>query len=140
MGAENGAGIERAIDVGVRQPAGAKAQRPFGAGEILRLDSTQPRYDFGRGAEIGLLKPLIALALVFEKTRTAALYASLVLMLAFTVYAVLILLHFFTYVPCSCGGVIKRLTWKQHLVFNLFFDGLAVAGILLRKKAHTTSK
>ena len=63
----------------------------------------------------------IALALLFEYTRLLGLYASLVLMTLFTVYTLIILLHFFSYIPCSCGGVIKNLTWGQHLVFNLFF-------------------
>jgi hypothetical protein len=62
------------------------------------------------------------------------LYASLVLMLAFTIYTAAVLLHAFKYVPCSCGGVIRKLTWPQHLVFNLFFVGISVAAIILLKK------
>jgi hypothetical protein len=46
----------------------------------------------------------------------------------------LIILHAFSYIPCSCGGIIKRLTWRQHLVLNLFFVGLAIAGIILQRK------
>jgi putative oxidoreductase len=80
------------------------------------------------------LEVLISLALLFEKTRMAGLVASLALMLAFTIYSVLILLHFFRYVPCSCGGVIKKLTWGQHLVFDLFFVGLSLMGILFQRK------
>jgi putative oxidoreductase len=63
----------------------------------------------------------IVMALIFEKTRMIGLYASLVLMSLFTVYTALVLFHVFEYVPCSCGGVIKHLTWPQHLLFNLFF-------------------
>jgi putative oxidoreductase len=76
----------------------------------------------------------IAVTLLFEYTRLLGLYASLVLMGLFTVYTVIILLHFFSYVPCSCGGVIKRLTWGQHLVFNLFFVALSVYGITLQRR------
>jgi putative oxidoreductase len=76
----------------------------------------------------------ISVALVFEYTRLLGLYASLVLMGLFTVYTIIILLHFFSYVPCSCGGVIKRLTWGQHLVFNLFFVALSVHGITLQRR------
>jgi putative oxidoreductase len=75
----------------------------------------------------------IALALLFEYTRLLGLYASLVLMTLFTVYTLVILLHFFSYIPCSCGGVIKKLTWRQHLVFNLFFVALSVFGIILQR-------
>ncbi|MBO9676326.1 MAG: hypothetical protein J7577_22990 [Sphingobacteriaceae bacterium] len=59
--------------------------------------------------------------LLYNKTRLIGLYASLVLMSMFTIYTALVLLHVFKYVPCSCGGVIKHLTWPQHLTFNLFF-------------------
>jgi putative oxidoreductase len=76
----------------------------------------------------------ISVALVFEYTRLLGLYASLVLMGLFTIYTIIILLHFFSYVPCSCGGVIRRLTWGQHLVFNLFFVALSVHGITLQRR------
>ena len=75
----------------------------------------------------------IALALLFEYTRLLGLYASLVLMALFTVYTLSILLHFFSYIPCSCGGIIKKLTWKQHLMFNLFFVALSGFGIILQR-------
>jgi hypothetical protein len=80
------------------------------------------------------LEVLIAVGLIFEKTRVKALYGSLVLMLAFTIYTVAILLHSFAYVPCSCGGVIRNLTWPQHLFFNLFFVGISLLGIILKRK------
>ncbi len=79
------------------------------------------------------LEVLITLALMFERTRTAGFYASLILMTAFTVYSAAVLLNFFDYVPCSCGGVIRNLTWSQNLILNLFFVAISLAGILLRK-------
>lgn len=83
---------------------------------------------------IPIIEVLIAVALMFEKTRLPALYASLALMLAFTIYTVAILLHAFKYIPCSCGGVIRKLTWPQHLFFNLFFVGISLLGIMLKKR------
>ena len=76
---------------------------------------------------------LIVLALLFEKTRLAGLWASFILMLLFTVYTILILAHVFKRIPCTCGGVIKKLTWDQHLFFNLFFVGISLAGIILKR-------
>jgi putative oxidoreductase len=67
------------------------------------------------------LELAIALFLFFGRTRNAALWASLLLMGLFTVYSGLVLLNVFNRVPCSCGGVIKKLSWRQHTVFNLFF-------------------
>jgi putative oxidoreductase len=83
---------------------------------------------------IPFIEVLIAVGLIFEKTRVPALYASLFLMLTFTVYTVAILLHAFKYIPCSCGGVIRKLTWPQHLFFNLFFVGISILGIMLKKR------
>jgi len=79
------------------------------------------------------LEIAISLALLFERTRLAGLYASLLFMTLFTLYTGAILLHFFAYVPCSCGGVISQLNWRQHMVFNLFFVALSVVGILLKR-------
>jgi len=73
---------------------------------------------------------IITALLIFDTTRLAGLYASLVLMAAFTFYTAVILLHFFKYIPCSCGGIIKNLSWQQHLVFNLFFVMISIIGIL----------
>jgi hypothetical protein len=83
---------------------------------------------------IPMIEVLIALALIFEKSRLPALYASLILMLLFTIYSAAILLHAFKYIPCSCGGVIRKLTWPQHLFFNLFFVGISLVGIVLKKR------
>src|ERR1700743_701081 len=77
---------------------------------------------------------LISLALIFERTRLLGLYGSLVLMGLFTIYAILILSHVFPYVPCSCGGVIKRLTWRQHLVLNLFYVTISIIGAIAQRK------
>lgn len=77
---------------------------------------------------------LISLALSFKLTRLWGLWGSAVLMGAFTIYTAIVLLNVFGRVPCSCGGVIKRLTWTQHLFFNAFFLLVAILGIWLRGK------
>ena len=79
---------------------------------------------------VPLTELAIVALLIFDTTRLAGLYASLVLMIAFTFYTAVVLLHFFTYIPCSCGGIIKNLSWGQHLVFNLFFVLMAFIAIL----------
>lgn len=79
------------------------------------------------------IEVLITLALMFERTRTAGFYASLILMSAFSIYSAAVLLKFFDYIPCSCGGIIKNLTWSENLILNLFFVAISIAGILLRK-------
>lgn len=72
---------------------------------------------------------IAAILLLFEQTRLAGLYLSNVLMILFTGYIALVLLGYFGRVPCSCGGVIKSLGWKNHLLINLFFLLLSILGI-----------
>ena len=79
----------------------------------------------------------ISLALLFERTRMAGFYASLVLMSLFTIYTGSVLMHFFQYIPCSCGGVIRKLSWPQHMVFNLFFVVISIAGIIIQYRKST---
>jgi putative oxidoreductase len=83
---------------------------------------------------IPVLEIIISVLLMFDKTQLIGFWTSLVLMLLFTIYAVLILAKVFGRVPCSCGGVIDKLTWEQHLLFNLFFVGVALTGIILKRK------
>jgi|SRR5665213_2956260 len=75
---------------------------------------------------------LVAGLLVFDTTRMAGLYASMILMMTFTLYTFLVLVHSFRYIPCSCGGIIKNLTWKQHLLLNLFFLIISITGICIQ--------
>jgi hypothetical protein len=87
----------------------------------------------GRGAGVvAILLPLaellIALLLLFEGSRLTGLYASLVLLFVFTVYLVFMVLVV-PHLPCSCGGVIGKMSWKQHIVFNVVCIGLTVVGI-----------
>ena len=71
--------------------------------------------------------------LAFTARRLIGFYASFILMLAFTVYIILMLV-FAKHLPCSCGGVLKQLSWKQHLLFNIFFLTLSATGIILTRK------
>ena len=88
---------------------------------------------------IPFLEIAISAALLFEYTRLLALYASLVLMTSFTIYSIMIIAHFFPYVPCSCGGVIRKLTWPQHLALNLFYVALSVLGLVLQRRKYFKS-
>jgi putative oxidoreductase len=78
---------------------------------------------------------LVALVLFIPNTRQAGLLGSLVLMSLFTVYVGYMII-FVPHLPCSCGGVISGLSWKEHLFFNFFFMMLALAGILLQKRSE----
>lgn len=76
---------------------------------------------------------IIAISLFFNSTLTKGLLASILLMGAFTIYTALVLLRVFPYVPCSCGGVIDKLSWEEHFIFNLFFLFISIAALVMRK-------
>lgn len=70
---------------------------------------------------------LLAVGLmIFGRFRSLGLYMSSLMMLIFTVYIGLVVIGFFDRVPCSCGGVLKSMSFGQHLVFNLFFLSIAI--------------
>ncbi|WP_454801385.1 MauE/DoxX family redox-associated membrane protein [Mucilaginibacter phyllosphaerae] len=75
---------------------------------------------------------LAAGLLLFSKTRLWGLILSSILMALFTGYVAAALIGMFPQVPCSCGGIIRALGWKQHLVFNLFFLLISVTGARLQ--------
>lgn len=86
---------------------------------------------------IPALQVITAAALAFEKTRMTGLWISLSIMLLYVVYNTLILINFYGRTPCTCGGIIKHLTWGQHLIFSLFFAGVSLIGILLKRAPLT---
>lgn len=73
---------------------------------------------------------IIAALLVFPRYRLPAMFIAFILMILFTVY-ILIILNFSPFVPCSCGGILEKLGWKEHLVFNIVFCLLGIIAILL---------
>lgn len=77
---------------------------------------------------------LVAGLLLLEKTIRGGLLGSLGLMVLFTIYVGYVI-FFATYRPCSCGGIIRNLTWPQHLVFNIFFLALSILGLFLQRRS-----
>ena len=75
---------------------------------------------------------LIAVLLIFPNSRSIGLWTAFNLMLMFTIY-IFIILHYSSYVPCSCGGVLEKMTWDIHLIFNLFFVSLAGLALILNE-------
>ena len=83
---------------------------------------------------IPTIEIIIAVCLIFRNTKKWGFYLALGLMAIFTGYTIAILIHFFPYVPCGCGGVIRTLTWPQHLFFNVAVVGLIITALILEKK------
>ena len=85
------------------------------------------------------LELLLVLLLSFKTTRLTGLYASFFLMIAFTVYIYLIL-NYSDFVPCSCGGIIEKLGWTEHMVFNIAFALMALFAILFTENEKGTRR
>lgn len=71
-----------------------------------------------------IVELVIALLLAIPKSRYVAMLASFGLMLMFTAY-IIVILNYSSFVPCSCGGILEKLGWKEHLIFNITFTILA---------------
>lgn len=79
---------------------------------------------------IPLLEFGIAILLIFRGLKFWGLLLSFLLMFLFSQY-IYIMLNYSSYIPCSCGGILAKMTWKQHLVFNIFFTVLALVAFIL---------
>ena len=86
---------------------------------------------------VPFLELVIAGLLWFPKYRILALYSSLFLLGIFTSYIIAVLTYSES-IPCSCGGGISALGWKEHILLNSSFMVLALLGILWSKKQFKT--
>jgi hypothetical protein len=88
---------------------------------------------------IPALEIVLAVLVSIPRMRLYGLYGSYTLMVIFTAYIVAIT-RYSDYVPCSCGGVLQKLGWTEHLIFNLFFVALCGIAIVLQvHKEHNPS-
>lgn len=78
---------------------------------------------------------LTAGMLFISRTRRFALYLSGFMLVIFTAYIIYIL-YFAPTTPCSCGGVISKMSWGQHLVFNCSYLLLNIIAIVLQRRAY----
>ena len=77
---------------------------------------------------------VISILLFLPVTRKVGLFCSFLLMALFTSY-VGYMLAFAKDLPCSCGGIIQKMSWPQHLIFNVLFTGLAFTGWRLSRRS-----
>lgn len=82
---------------------------------------------------------IIALMLMTERFKLIGFYAAFSLMAMFTTYIVIIL-NFTSYIPCSCGGILEKLGWTEHLIFNVIFTLLALTGIIFLTQGRSFNK
>ena len=80
---------------------------------------------------IPTIEVILTFLLLFPNTRKIALWASLFLLSAFTLYIGVVMTRIFGRIPCSCGGILKNMSYGTHLIFNLFFVSLALLGLAI---------
>lgn len=69
---------------------------------------------------IPLIEIIIVLLLCSDRWRNGGLFASFLLLLSFEIYISAMMLSGLE-LPCTCGGLISKLQWGEHLVFNALF-------------------
>lgn len=80
-----------------------------------------------------ILELIIAGLLCYRKTRNVGMIGSFILMLVFTGYIALIL-STTEKLPCSCGGILEKMSWNQHLIFNIGCVLLAAIALAMNIK------
>lgn len=83
---------------------------------------------------------ILVVLLYLDRTRLLGMVGSFLLMMSFQGYIIWIkLLHIQTGVklPCTCGGIISKMSWTTHLLFNavfVFLLGLSIYYVRQKKK------
>jgi len=81
---------------------------------------------------VPIVEIVISILLIIPKTSKWGLYSFTILMSVFTIYIVSMVL-WATKLPCHCGGAIEKLSWTQHIWFNLVFIAIAVFALWISK-------
>ncbi|WP_294349447.1 MauE/DoxX family redox-associated membrane protein [uncultured Sphingobacterium sp.] len=90
------------------------------------------------GYGIPSLEIVLAILLVIPVywIKRAALWASTVLMILFTVYLSL-MVKFVEHKLCHCGGVIESMGWKTHIAFNIIWLIAGIFALVKTKVKHS---
>lgn len=90
-----------------------------------------------QAAILSWLIPITELFTVFllllNKYKQSGYLFSLILMAIFTCYIAYMML-FIPQLPCSCGGILKELSWSNHLLLNSFLILLILVSLLSNTK------
>ncbi|MCU0444247.1 MAG: hypothetical protein MUE85_04965 [Microscillaceae bacterium] len=80
---------------------------------------------------VPILELGIALFLVSGQNLLNGLYASFGIMLMFTLYMIGLISIFTDKIPCACGGILGKLGYTEHIIFNIIFTLLALLAIFV---------
>jgi uncharacterized membrane protein YphA (DoxX/SURF4 family) len=80
---------------------------------------------------VPMVEIIIAILLLIPRTAKIGLYSFTTVMFGFTLYIISAMI-WEKKLPCHCGGAIEKLSWLQHIWFNLVFILIAMFAIRLR--------
>ena len=80
-----------------------------------------------------LAELVVVLLLLYPPLRIVGFSTSFILMLLFTVY-IGYMIASASSLPCSCGGILQELSWKDHFLLNIALTILAALGLYLQRK------
>ena len=81
---------------------------------------------------VPVVEVIVALLLLIPKTANTGLYSFIAVMSSFTIYIVSAMI-WEKKLPCHCGGAIEKLSWSQHIWFNLAFIAITLFAVWLIK-------
>lgn len=79
---------------------------------------------------VPMIELLIVALLLSNKYMRTGLLCSLIMMIGFTIYIAYMIL-FLKNLPCSCGGILKELSWSHHILLNSCFILLITISLLI---------
>ena len=84
---------------------------------------------------IPTVEAALVLLLIIPRTRRLGILGSTLLMFVFTVY-IGYMIATSSSLPCTCGGIIQDLTWREHLLLNsvMFLSGLIAMKYTYKKE------
>ncbi len=79
---------------------------------------------------VPVIEIVVALLLLIPRTAKVGLYSFIAIMTVFTGYIISALI-WEKNLPCHCGGAIEKLSWTQHIWFNVVFIAIAIFALWL---------
>jgi hypothetical protein len=86
---------------------------------------------------VPIMEIIVSLLLLYPPSHKRGLYGFTGLMVLFTLYISSMLL-WAEKLPCHCNLIIEKLSFGEHLVFNIGFIALGIFGLLLTKQKSKT--
>jgi len=80
----------------------------------------------------------LCLGLFKQELLLWPLIFSVLLLFAFEVYITAMILTGL-HLPCTCGGIISKMSWRQHLLFNIAFIILGIVALYQYKLSNSNN-